>query len=376
MTSRELCFKASLNSLRSGRLATFYIIDTTLNRNGWRVTDEALERALPTLLGKPLGCVPGYGVNHVAEPQIVGYFITAEKPDGYLLATAEITDPTAWEKLQSGEWGPVSVVIKAHKVRCSLCGADVTSGPDEHILNGEGHQVVEDFTFERVDFVSNPAYPSARLITLRAAVVPYEETPKAPMDYPWDADEAERRIRLWAGGPEKEDIDWSRYRRAFAWYDASNPENFGSYKLPHHDVIDGRLHVVWRGVVAAMQSLLGARGGVDIPEADRRAVYEHLARHYREFGREPPEFRASWSTDVDGDSGPRGSAPKPEGEEVVEMEVEELRAQLESLRRRVERVERILEASQRPKARLGEVDEVRSAMEEARLRLFGYRRDI
>jgi len=170
--------------------------------------------------------------------------------------------------------------------------------------------------------------------------------------------------------------DWSRYRRAFAWYDASNPENFGSYKLPHHDVIDGRLHVVRRGVVAAMQSLLGARGGVDIPEADRRAVYEHLARHYREFGREPPEFRASWSTDVDGDSGPRGSAPKPEGEEVVEMEVEELRAQLESLRRRVERVERILEASQRPKARPGEVDEVRSAMEEARLRLFGYRRDI
>ncbi len=368
MSLRELCFQASLNSLRTGRLATFYIIDTTLNRNGWRVTDEALERALPTLLGKPLGCVPGYGVNHVAEPQIVGRFITAEKPDGYLLATAEITDPTAWEKLQSGEWGPVSVVIKAHKVRCSLCGADVTSGPDEHILNGEGHQVIEDFTFERVDFVSNPAYPSARLITLKAAAVPYEETPKAPMDYPWDADEAERRIRLWAGGPDKENIDWSRYRRAFAWYDVSNPENFGSYKLPHHDVIDGRLHVVWRGVVAAMQSLLGARGGVDIPEADRRAVYEHLAGHYREFGREPPEFRASWFTHS-------GLGVKPEGGGVEEMEVEELRAEVESLRRRVERVERLLEASQRPKARPNGLDEVRSAMEEARLRLFGYRRD-
>ena len=368
MTSRELCFKASLNSLRSGRLATFYIIDTTLNRNGWRVTDEALERALPTLLGKPLGCIPGYGVNHVAEPQIVGQFITAEKPDGYLLATAEITDPKAWEKLQSGEWGPVSVVIKAHRVRCSLCGADVTSGPDEHILNGEGHQVVEDFTFERVDFVSNPAYPSARLITLKAAAVPYEETPKAPMDYPWDADEAERRIRLWAGGPDKESIDWSKYRRAFAWYDASDPESFSSYKLPHHDIIDGRLHVVWRGVVAAMQSLLGARGGVDIPEGDRRAVYEHLAGHYREFGREPPEFRASRSNHS-------GFGVEPESEGVEEMEMEELRAEVESLRRRVERVERLLEASQRPKARPNGLDEVRLAMEEARLRLFGYRRD-
>jgi hypothetical protein len=35
----------------------------------------------------------------------------------------------------------------------------------------------------------------------------------------------------------------------------------------------------------------GARGGVDIPEKDRRKVYEHLAAHYTEFGEEPPESR-------------------------------------------------------------------------------------
>jgi hypothetical protein len=121
--------------------------------------------------------------------------------------------------------------------------------------------------------------------------VPPHETPKAPEDRPWDADAAERRIREWAGGPDKDSVNWSKYRQAFAWYDAEDPENFGSYKLPHHDVIDGRLVVVWRGTAAAMAALLGARGGVDIPAADRRAVYRHLARHYRQFDKEPPEFR-------------------------------------------------------------------------------------
>ena len=36
----------------------------------------------------------------------------------------------------------------------------------------------------------------------------------------------------------------------------------------------------------------GARGGVDIPDRDRRKVYDHLARHYGEFDEEPPEYKA------------------------------------------------------------------------------------
>jgi hypothetical protein len=68
------------------------------------------------------------------------------------------------------------------------------------------------------------------------------------------------------------------------------PHEKQAYKLPHHEIVDGRLRVVWHGVAAAMQVMAGGRGGVDIPDGDRRGVYRHLAHHYEEFEKEPPAF--------------------------------------------------------------------------------------
>jgi hypothetical protein len=95
----------------------------------------------------------------------------------------------------------------------------------------------------------------------------------------------------WDGGAEVADADVDDLRVMCAWFDSDEPDAKSSYKLPHHRAnVDHTL--VWRGLTAAMGALLGARGGVDVPMADRRGVYAHLARHYRDdFGAEPPEFR-------------------------------------------------------------------------------------
>jgi hypothetical protein len=130
---------------------------------------------------------------------------------------------------------------------------------------------------------------------IEMGIVPAPHTsPKADRDRAWD----------WHGTAEADKGDamierggWQLFADAHAWYDPGvdedgndPPHEKGGYKLPHHEIVDGRLRVVWRGVTAAMQVLAGARGGVDIPEADRKDVYRHLEEHYREFGEEPPPF--------------------------------------------------------------------------------------
>lgn len=110
-------------------------------------------------------------------------------------------------------------------------------------------------------------------------VIPYKETPKAPEEEGWDA------------GKEGKEADIDDLKIMCAWVDSENTETKGAYKLPHHKASGGH-SVVWRGVAAAMGALLGARGGVDIPSGDRKGIYNHLVKHYKEFSKDPPEFRA------------------------------------------------------------------------------------
>jgi hypothetical protein len=113
--------------------------------------------------------------------------------------------------------------------------------------------------------------------------VPFEATEKANKDRAWDGDAARSRLDKWAEG------DLSKYQRGFA-YVADEGKDKGDYKLPHHDIVDGKLLVVFAGVKAAMAALHGARGGIDAGSA-KKAVHRHLAEHYQQFGEEPPELK-------------------------------------------------------------------------------------
>lgn len=131
-----------------------------------------------------------------------------------------------------------------------------------------------------ISAVPVPGDPNALIvrhnISTREAIPPHT-TPKADEDEPWDASEVLKQVE----GREQ-------LRLIHAWYNENaDPDVKSSYKLPHH-FADGR--VVWRGVAAAMARLFQSE--TQIPDADRRGVYNHLARHYRQFDREPPAFHA------------------------------------------------------------------------------------
>jgi HK97 family phage prohead protease len=84
------------------------------------------------------------------------------------------------------------------------------------------------------------------------------------------------------------------YARMFAWRDPDgDPGSKSTYKFPHHAVSgsgDPGAAVV-RGCQAGIAVLNGSRGGAQIPDADRRGVYRHLAAHLRDADVEPAELR-------------------------------------------------------------------------------------
>ncbi|WP_433433180.1 hypothetical protein [Nonomuraea sp. CA-141351] len=116
-------------------------------------------------------------------------------------------------------------------------------------------------------------------------VTRFQDLPLAERDREWDGDEAEKRVRKWAGA---EDGPNAKYRQAFVWYDADDADEFGAYKLPIADVVDGELKAVPRAVFAAAAVVQGARGGIDLPKKDIEPVKDHLARYYAKMGEEPP----------------------------------------------------------------------------------------
>lgn len=108
----------------------------------------------------------------------------------------------------------------------------------------------------------------------------------------WDGSKARKRLASWAssdGSGEKDKMNWKKYANGFTWFDGEIKESFGSYKFPHHDIIGDDFILVKRGVETAMGALLGARGGVDIPDSEFNGIYNHLAKHYREYDLDPPE---------------------------------------------------------------------------------------
>jgi hypothetical protein len=70
--------------------------------------------------------------------------------------------------------------------------------------------------------------------------------------------------------------DAAALRSMHAWVDpAGDPDNKGSYKLPHHDRPGGPANL--HGVRAALARL--GQEATDIPAADVPAVRRHLQRH-------------------------------------------------------------------------------------------------
>jgi len=103
----------------------------------------------------------------------------------------------------------------------------------------------------------------------------------------------------WDAGAQKKNVKSgearSYYAKIYAWYDPSGDDGVkSSYKFIHHfvdsDGTPGAASTV--ACSAGIAILNGGRGGTKIPDADRKGVYNHLAKHIKDAGKEPPELKS------------------------------------------------------------------------------------
>jgi hypothetical protein len=103
---------------------------------------------------------------------------------------------------------------------------------------------------------------------------------------PWDAGANLKRL----GDSPSE----AALRSMHAWVDPKQSATIkAAYKLPHHMVSEnGSVGAAnMKAVESAMGRLNG--GGLDIPAADRKGVYQHLAAHYKDAGMKAPDLKAA-----------------------------------------------------------------------------------
>lgn len=201
------------------------------------------------------------------------------------------------------KWDEKGDYTFAEQELLELSVVPVPANPEALIANGVGEKItvqkhIDGIISRMAEIVSkekkeDPPKEDPPQDAETKGAVSYDATEKADEGIAWDGAKAKSELAKFAssdGSGDKDKMDWGKYAKGFTWLDSENKEKFGSYKLPHH-YADGGLKVVWSGVKAAMGALLGARGGTSIPDADRKAVYNHLKKHYAQFEKEAPEFK-------------------------------------------------------------------------------------
>jgi len=154
----------------------------------------------------------------------------------------------------------------------------------DYEMTKEGYRLLKEVYLYEISFVTMPMNPQAVVLGVKS-VVPYQDLPLADDTLEWDAAAAIGRVREFTRSTE---VPSERYRQAFLWFDSEKSDQFGAYKLPIADVIGGELKVIPRAVFASAAAMRGARGGVDIPDADRPGVQANIERYYAKMQRDSP----------------------------------------------------------------------------------------
>lgn len=143
-----------------------------------------------------------------------------------------------------------------------------------------------DFIMIQKGIISKPLSPDSG-IEVKAAGGPIPSHKTAVRD----DERLDRSAILNTRSPEGKDY----YSKIFAYHiPGTDGTRKTHYTFIHHHVSeDGQPGAAaYSELKSEMAILNGGRGGTVLRGEDRKAVYNHLARHYRDFGKKPPELKS------------------------------------------------------------------------------------
>lgn len=152
----------------------------------------------------------------------------------------------------------------------------------DYEMSKNGVRLLKEIDLFEISFVTMAMNPQA-LVTGFKSFAGDTKLPLAPRDRSWDGTQAEQRIREYTDSIEAPNQDYKKY---FMWFDGENADLFGSYKLLYADIINGKPHIVPRAIFAIAGILNGARGGVDISEADKNKIKPVINQLYKRMADE------------------------------------------------------------------------------------------
>lgn len=126
-------------------------------------------------------------------------------------------------------------------------------------------------------------------VAVMKSALPWEDTGVADASKEWGVEQVKFLFEK-DEFRELEENERKRIAQHYAWTKKNPPVDLGDMRFLHHEVSkSGEVgKVVLNGVLAAMKEL--AQADPQIPYADRKDVYTHLAKHLEQFDVQPPAY--------------------------------------------------------------------------------------
>jgi HK97 family phage prohead protease len=153
----------------------------------------------------------------------------------------------------------------------------------DYVIEG-GVRLLKKLKLWEISLVTTPMNALAEITGFKSADH-FQDLPLAQREQEWDAEAAAIRVKEHL---QSVDAPSDIYRKDFLWYDEHEAEDFGAYKLPIADVIDGKLTAIPRAIFAAAAALNCKRNDSGIPDEDRESVIAHIERYYAKMDLESP----------------------------------------------------------------------------------------